>query len=87
MNSFPLVSLRFYLVKKDFTSDHGYDGSVFKKGMTIQYQGATSNIHDMIEIISFKDYSTDTILVWNTRIENVYDNWTEYLSPVNNPLI
>lgn len=87
MHLYPLVSLRFYIVNKDFSSDQQHDGQVFKKGMTIQYQGATSNIHDMMEIISFKDYSADTILVWETRIENLYDNWAEYFTPVKNPLI
>jgi hypothetical protein len=88
MEPYPLKRLQFYKVKKDFTSDSGLENNnQFKMDMVIQYQESVSNIHDMIETIHFKEYDTNAILVWRTRVENLYDHWGEFLSPTNNPFI
>ena len=88
MEPYPLRSLNFYKAVKDFTSDRGYkDCDQFSKGQQLQYQEAISNIHDMIEIIHFKDVATGAILIWNTRVENLYDHWKEYLQPIPNPYL
>lgn len=84
MGSYPLRSLQFYKVLKDFSSDEGLKGGdAFKKDSQIQYQNSVSNLHDMIETIYFKDYQSNTTLVWNTRVENLHDHWQEYLQPVD----
>jgi hypothetical protein len=84
MSAYPLKSLQFYKVLKDFTSDPGFSNNpVFKKDSLIQYQKSESNLHDMIERIHFKDYQTNSMLIWNTRIENLHDHWQEYLQPVD----
>ena len=88
MEPYPLKKLDFYKVRKDFTSDSGYQDAVtFKVGMLIQYQKSISNIHDMIEIIHFEDCNTKSALVWRTRVENLYDYWHEYLEPIPNPYL
>jgi hypothetical protein len=84
MGAYPLQSLQFYKVLKDFTSDSGFSNSaVFKKDSLVQYQKSESNLHDMIEMIEFKDYQANKTLTWNTRIENLTDHWQEYLQPVD----
>jgi hypothetical protein len=81
--AYPLKYLHFYKVKKDFTSDYGFKDCVhFKKGQQLQYQKSISNIHDMIEIVHFKDLTTGEIKIWNTRVENLFDNWKEYLEAI-----
>ena len=88
MEPYPLKKLDFYKVRKDFTSDSGYsDTDTFKSGMFVQYHKSISNIHDMIEIIHFMDCNTKSPLIWNTRIENLYDYWQEYLEPIPNPYL
>ncbi len=88
MEIYPLKQLNFYRVKKDFTSDLGYLGSdVFKKDLIIQYQKSVSNTHDMLEMCHFQVYKTNVVLIWKTRVENLYDHWQEYLEPVPNPFI
>lgn len=88
MEPYPLRSLNFYRVKKDFTSDHGYaNATVFKKDMIIQYQKSVSNIHDMMETVHFQNHESNTALIWNTRVENLYDNWKDYLEPSPNPFL
>lgn len=83
MTPYPLKHLATYLIKKDFTSDYlTGSGDPFKQGQMIQYIGNTSDINGMMEIIQFKDVTTGKMLFWRTRVENLYDNWSEYLSLV-----
>ncbi len=82
MQPYPLKQLSIYRVKKDFTSDRGFENlDRFKKDQLIQFQESISNIHDMIEIIHFRDAETNKVMIWKTRVENLYDNWGEYLMP------
>lgn len=88
MQPYPLKSLNFYKVNRDFTSDSEFkDCDIFKEGLIVQYQKSISNSHDMMEAIHFKDYNSNTELIWNTRVENLYDRGHEYLSPVSNPFL
>ena len=88
MQPYPLRSLAFYKVKKDFTSDRGFkDCDQFQLGQILQYQKSISNIHDMIEIVHFIEMDSKKVMIWNTYIDNLYDHWEEYLEPVSNPCI
>ena len=86
MEIYPLKQLNFYKVKKDFTSDRGYeDSDVFKIDTIIQYKKSISNVHDMTETCHFQEYKANAFLIWTTRVENLYDRWQDYLEPVPNP--
>ena len=83
MEPYPLKQLSIYIVKKDFSSDRGFkEADQFRKDQLIQFQESISNIHDMIEIIRFRDVNTGSVMIWKTRVENLYDHWQEYLVPV-----
>jgi hypothetical protein len=82
MQPYPLRKLAIYKAKKDFTSDRNFaDSDQFRKDQRLQLQEVISNIHDMIEILHFRDLDTNSILIWRTRVENLYDAWHEYLEP------
>jgi hypothetical protein len=87
MEPYPLKHLNFYLVKKDFESGLVGNKQTFKKDTLIQYQSSISDIHGMDEVIQFKDHNTSAILVWRIRVEELYEHWNEYLSPIANPFI
>ncbi len=83
MEPYPLKKLSIYKVKKDFTSDRGFVNAYqFQKRQVLQFQEAISNLHDMIEIIQFRDFNTSEVLIWQTRVENLYDSWRDYLEPL-----
>ena len=80
MPPYPLKYLAIYLVKKNFTSDQEYPNSdPFYNGQRIQYQKNISDIYGMTEIITFKDMETGNVLTCRTWVDNLYDNWEEYL--------
>ena len=85
--TFPLKPLCFYKVKIDFKTDKNWQGDNFLKGQCLQYLKTDSNIHDMMEVVHFKEIKSKQNLSWTTRVENLYGNRNQYLEEIPNPLI
>lgn len=86
--SFPLRSLHYYKVVKDFRSHNtGKYPDQFLSGMVVQYQRTISNTYDMLEILHFTDMQTQKQMIWEVRIEVLDDDLKSYLQEVSREAI
>jgi hypothetical protein len=78
MGKFPLTTLSFYRVKKDFISPASNDR--FNKNTILQFQSRTTNIHDGIEICHFSVWNSGEKKVWHFQNmdEEEMKGWNEY---------
>jgi hypothetical protein len=78
MSKFPLTSLSFYRVKKDFTSASSQD--MFIKNTILQFQSRTTNTYDCIEICHFMVWNTGEKKVWHFQNmgEEEMKGWDAY---------
>ena len=83
MNNFPLKSLSFYRVRKDFISPASKHA--FTKDTILQFESSVTNIHDCIEICQFVVWETGEKKVWHfTDMDDRerMKGWEEYFEPV-----
>lgn len=84
MSKFPLASLSFYRVKKDFVS--GQSKHNFIKDTILQFQSSNTNVYDCIEILEFIDWKTGEKKTWHfIDMDNTerLKGWTDYLELVD----
>ena len=84
MNQFPLKSLSFYRVRKDFISPVSMDA--FTKDTILQFESSVTNIHDCIEICQFVVWGTGEKKVWHfTDMDDgeKMKGWEEFMEQVS----
>jgi hypothetical protein len=87
MTDYPLKSLQFYRLRKDFDAGPAYGAhGEFTQGRVLQLQEAIHNIHDMVEILHFEDHRTNERLTWVVHVAELHERWQDYLESVPNPL-
>jgi|GEM_PF-6040059 len=86
MISFPLQQLRYYRTKKKLMLTtpvkSGEPPQTVEKDTVLQYTKSISNIQGMMELVHFTERDTGRQIVWEIRVEEIYDCWDEYLERV-----
>ena len=80
MSKFPLTTLSFYRVKKDFVSDQSKCS--FIKDTILQFQSSNTNVYDCIEILEFIIWKTGEKKTWHFVDMDTTERlkgWTDYL--------